>query len=187
MERYQWEKDRVRETDSERGTTGGTEKDTGLSLQDLKFHAEYETMSAPPDLADIFEIPAGTPLLRRTYWTSAKTEDAPLSMSRSYLVKSTLEGNPDLLDAGNEPWPGGTHHQLSTVGIEIDRVVDTVTARPPMPDEADILRIESGVSVLALRKVSYGIDGRVVEIADAAYPGDRTELIYDIPLKRWTK
>jgi GntR family transcriptional regulator len=56
-----------------------------------------------------------------------------------------------------------------------------------MPDEADILRIESGVSVLALRKVSYGIDGRVVEIADAAYPGDRTELIYDIPLKRWTK
>ena len=187
IERYQWEKDRVHEPEELRGATGSTEQDTGLTFQDLEFHAEYDQIPATPELAETFDIEAGTTLLRRIYWTSAKSEDAPLSMSRSYLVLSMLTDNPDLLDAKKEPWPGGTHHQLSTVGIEIDRVVDTVTARPPMPDEVEILRTDPGVSVLALRKVSYGTDGRVVELAEAAYPGDRTELVYEIPLKRWTK
>jgi GntR family transcriptional regulator len=158
-----------------------------LSVHDLKFHAKYQELSAPPDIADIFEVPAGTKLLQRTYWTSAKSEDAPLSMSRSYLIYEMVASNPDLLSDGHEPWPGGTHHQLSTVGIEIDYVADHVVARPPAPEEADILRTEPGDWVLVLRKISTSTEGKVVEVADAVYPADRTELVYDIQLKRWAK
>ncbi len=43
-------------------------------------------------------------------------------MSRSWLVYDLVASNPDLLDPSNEPWPGGTQHQLSTVGIELARI-----------------------------------------------------------------
>ncbi|MER7445244.1 GntR family transcriptional regulator [Micromonospora avicenniae] len=187
IERYQWEKGRVHEPEETRRQTGGTEHDTGLTVNDLKFHAKYQELPAPAEIADVFGIPAGTKLLQRTYWTSAKAEDAPLSMSRSYLIYDLVASNPDLLSDANEPWPGGTHHQLWTVGIEVDRITDHVVARPPAPDESEILRTESGDWVLVLRKVSTSTDGKVVEVADAVYPADRTELVYNIQLNRWSQ
>jgi GntR family transcriptional regulator len=186
--RYQWEKDRVLASEEERRSTGGTERDTGLKVGDLRFHADYQIIKADSELAKAFGITEGTSILRRTYRTGANTEDAPLSMSRSFIPLALIESNPDLLDSTKEPWPGGTQHQLSTVGIEIAKITDEVRARPPLPEERDILQIDAtGVSVLALRKICADTNGRVVEIADAVYAGDRTELVYEIPLKRWKK
>jgi GntR family transcriptional regulator len=109
-------------------------------------------------------------------------------MSRSFIPLALIESNPDLLDSTKEPWPGGTQHQFSTVGIEIAKITDEVRARPPLPEERHTLQIDAtGVSVLALRKVLVDTNGRVVEIAEAVYAGDRTELVYEIPLKRWKK
>jgi len=124
-------------------------------------------------------------LLLRVYRTRSTREDAPLSLIHSYLVREPLEANPDLLRVDKEPWPGGTQHQLSTIGIEIDRITDEVTARPPSPDEADALDLTAGVSVLVIRKTSYATDDRVVEVADVILPGDRTQLAYTTKLKRW--
>lgn len=184
-ERYQWEKDRVRLAEAERRRTGGTERDTGLSTHDLDFHAEYARIEADDDLASAFGMPAGTPLLRRVYRTSRRSEAVPLSASRSYLPYELVARNPELLDPENEPWPGGTQHQLHTVGVELARVEDQIRARPPSPGEAEMLDIEPGVSVLTLRKVSVDVTGRVVEVADVVFPGDRTELLYATTLKRW--
>lgn len=184
-ERYQWEKDRVRKSEEERRSTGGVEFDTGLTVADLTFHAEYGELRADEDLAGAFGAPVGTRLLRRVYWTRPGTDTAPLSLARSYLPYDLAARNPELLDAGNEPWPGGTQHQLATVGVEVDRIEERVTARPPLPDEADRLDVEPGVSVLAVRRVSLDVEGRVVEVVDAVYPGDRIELVYPIQLRRW--
>ncbi|MFC6019249.1 UTRA domain-containing protein [Plantactinospora solaniradicis] len=185
-ERYQWEKDRVRLDEAERRRTGGTERDTGLSTHDLDFHAEYARIEADEDLASAFGVPAGTPLLRRAYRTSRRGEAVPLSASRSYLPYELVARNPDLLDPENEPWPGGTQHQLHTVGVELARVEDQIRARPSSSDEATMLGIDPGVSVLTLRKISVDVTGRVVEVADAVFPGDQTELVYATNLKRWT-
>ncbi|MGW3363606.1 GntR family transcriptional regulator [Streptosporangium canum] len=186
-ERYQWEKNRVRLPEEERRKTGATEKDTGLTIDDLSFHAEYATIEATEDLATRFGVPAGTRLLHRVYRTASRKENAPLSLIRSWLVYDMAAVNADLLSADNEPWPGGTQHQLFTIGIEIDRIVDEVTARPPQPDEAETLDIEAGVSVLVLRKTSIDTEGRVVEIAESILPGDRTELVYTTQLERWSE
>ncbi|WP_249714908.1 GntR family transcriptional regulator [Rhizomonospora bruguierae] len=184
-ERYQWEKDRALLSEEDRRREGGAEHDTGLSVDDLKFHAEYAEQGADEGLAEAFGVEVGTKLLRRTYWTSSRHESAPLSFSHSYLPLDVISSNPDLLDASKEPWPGGTQHQLSTVGVEVDRIVDEIRARPPSPDEAELLEIDSGVSVLTVRKTSIDNDGRVVEVADVVFPGDRTELVYTNKLKRW--
>ncbi|MEV0774555.1 GntR family transcriptional regulator [Streptomyces sp. NPDC050428] len=184
-ERHQWEKDRAREPERERLKTGSTEHDTGLTVNDLVFHAAYREIKAGADLADVFDVPEGTAFIERTFRTRYDAENAPFTLVTSYLVRSLVEANPDLLDAANEPWPGGTQSQLHSVGIELGRIEERVTARPPTPEEAEELELPPGTSVLLLRKTSYDIEGRAVEMSDVTLPGDRTEMLFTTPLERW--
>jgi GntR family transcriptional regulator len=183
--RYQWEKDRALMPEEERRVTGATEYDTGLTFTDLHFEATYAEVQADVELAEAFSLPVGTPLLRRSYRTRSRDEEASLTLATSYLVHERIASNPDLLSADNEPWPGGTSHQLYTVGIEVDHIVDEVTARPPSADEAEALGIAPGVSLLVLRKTSVDTTGRVIEVADVLMAGDRTQLVYTTNLTRY--
>ncbi|TJZ42888.1 UTRA domain-containing protein [Streptomyces piniterrae] len=183
--RHQWEKDRVRAPLEQRARTGATEHDTGLERDDLVLRAEQREIKADEDLAAGFGVPEGTALVERTYRTRYAAESAPFNLVTSYLVREMVAPNPDLLDAAKEPWPGGTQSQLSTVGIELDRIEERVTARPPTPEEAAELELPPGSAVLLLRKVSYDVQDRVVEISDVVLPGDRTEMLFTTPLERW--
>lgn len=184
--RYQWEKDRALLTPLERGETGATEHDTGLEMGDLLFTAGYEMTAAPGDVAERFGIPEGTPMLRRTYATSVReAKDVPLNIVTSWLRYDLVAANPDLLDSGNEPWPGGTMHQLRTVGIEIDKITDELTGRPASDDEKHLLDLDDGESVLVLRKTSIDTAGDVAEYSEVILPGDRTVFAYTTQLQRW--
>lgn len=183
--RHQWEKGRARCPESTRAETGTTERDTGLTSEELVFHAAYRRIEAPEPLADAFGVPPGTPLLERSYRTRRAAEHAPLSLVTSYLVHTMVAVNPELLDETREPWPGGTLSQLHTVGIEVDRVEERLTARPPTPQEARDLDLPPGAPVILLRKTSYAVDGRVVNVSDVTLPGDRTELLFTTRLERW--
>jgi GntR family transcriptional regulator len=184
-DRHQWEKDRARQPQAERLKTGSTEHDTGLEVTDLAFRAEYRDAKADEDLAAVFEVPVGTWLLERIYRTNSRGEDVPFALVHSYLVHDVVAVNPDLLDATNEPWPGGTQNQLHTIGIELDRIEERITARPPTVEEAKKLGLKKGVSVILLRKICTDINERVVEVLDVVLSGDRTELVFTTPLKRW--
>ncbi|MCM2393081.1 GntR family transcriptional regulator [Streptomyces albipurpureus] len=183
--RHQWEKDRARLSELERQATGATERDTGLSVSDLVFSASYREVQASEDLAAQLDVPTGTRLLERIFRTNYCDEDTPLNLARSYLVYDMIAANPDLFDSSNEPWPGGTQNQLHTVGIELDRIEERITARPPTVEETEELGLQGGVSVIVLRKTSFDIEGRVVEVSDVTLPGDRTELIFTTALARW--
>lgn len=184
-ERYQWEKDRVLAPKEEREKTGATEYDTGLDMADLDFAAVYVVVKASPELAERFSVPAGTQMLQRIYRTRSRTEDVPLSIAHSYLVYDVAATNPALLREDEEPWAGGTQSQLHTIGIELDRIVDELTARPPLPEEAEELGIEPGVSVLFLRKTSIDTHGDVAEYSEVVMAGDRTEIVHTTKLARW--
>jgi GntR family transcriptional regulator len=184
-QRYQWEKERARQPEDKRKATGAMEKDTGLALTDLAFETKYTRIEAPSAVAQRFKIDIGTPLLRREYRTGVKTEGTPLNLVTSYLVVDQIDANPAILDPSNEPWPGGTHHQLSTVGIEIDHIMDEITARPPQADEMLELGLEPGVAVIVLWKTSVDTTGKVVEVSEVILPGDRTQIEYSTQLKRW--
>ncbi|MEE2038341.1 GntR family transcriptional regulator [Nocardiopsis sp. CT-R113] len=184
-ERHQWEKDRARADLRERRATGATENDTGSVVDDLEFSARYGRVDADPDLADALGVPKGTALLERVYRTRHRDEDAPFSLTSSYLVLDLVESNPDLLDETREPWPGGTQSQLRTVGVEVDRVEERITARPPTPDEADGLGLGAGAAVMVLRKTSIDTRGRVVDWSEVILPGDRSEAVFTTRLERW--
>jgi GntR family transcriptional regulator len=183
--RHQWEKHRAREPEQERLQTGATEHDTGLQVNDLVFHASYGEAKADKSLAEAFGVPEGAALVERIYRTRYAVETAPFALVSSYLVRDMVAVNPDLLDETKEPWPGGTQNQLLTLGIELDRIEERITARPPTPEEAEELELPPGTSVIVLRKTSYDTDNRAVEISDVTLPGDRTEMLFTTPLERW--
>ncbi|WP_062210161.1 GntR family transcriptional regulator [Streptomyces sp. NBRC 109706] len=185
-ERHQWEKNRARQSLGVRAGTGVTEHDTGLAVDDLVFSAVYREVEAGPELAGALAVPVGTPLVERSYRTRHSTEPAPFNLTRSFLVRERVAGNPELLDAANEPWPGGTQSQLSTVGIEVARIVEEITAaRLPTEEEARVLAMPPGAAVIDLRQRCLDVDDRVVELSEITLPGDRTRLEFVTRLDRW--
>jgi GntR family transcriptional regulator len=186
-ERHQVEKDLAIKSESERAAIGEAETNLGMSINQQEFESHYDQVIAGEELSHIFGITATDPLLRRRFESTDRKTGFRLSWSVSYIPLALVEQNPALLDEHNEPWAGGTMHQLSTVGIEIMRVVDEVTARMPSTVEMQLWGLPDGVPIIFCRRISMDASGRVVEISDADYPADRTELQFVSPLKAWPK
>lgn len=66
----------MRVPEAQRRRTGATERDTGLTMQDLEFHAEFHPIPANQDLAAVFGVPVGATLLQQIYRTRSRREDA---------------------------------------------------------------------------------------------------------------
>jgi GntR family transcriptional regulator len=184
-DRHQAEKDLVHAPEDQRRGTGEAEVNMGLRLDQLRFRATYQPVPAPADLARLFGIAAGDGLLRREYENVDPASGYRESWSVSYIPLALISQNPDLLDANREPWPGGTQHQLSTVGIEVISVVDDVTAHMPTTADAQRWGLDEGVPMLRVRRISTDTRKRVVEVSDAEYPADRTELRFVTRLAKW--
>lgn len=184
-ERHQAEKDLARDPEAARGAIGEAETNLGLSIDQVRFSSKYDIVDAD-QLAELFHISADADVLRRRCEAFDRETGRQLTYSVSYLPAELVRANPALLDEANEPWPGGTQHQLSTVGIEIMCMVDQVTARMPTTVEAQAWDLPDGVPLLICRRISIDDQNRTVEISDATYPADRTELRFVTPLRAWT-
>lgn len=184
--RYQAEKDLVLRPEDERRTTGVAELDSHISLSSVhEDRVELDVVPAPSDVADALGVPVGTLVLRRIYIRRHK-RGAGVSKSVSYMPHDLAARNPDLFDSANEPWPGGAQHQLHTVGVEVGRIEDYVTASMPTEIEMQEQDIPPAVPVIRLRKVTYSTSGQAVEVTDIPLPADRTQLVYVTPLKPWS-
>ncbi|WP_256106819.1 GntR family transcriptional regulator [Streptomyces sp. ODS05-4] len=186
-DRHQAEKDLAARSESERAEVGEAETNLGMSIADQEFSSVYEVIEADEQVARALGVPTGEQTLSRRYQSRDKRTGHLLSSSISYLPISLISENPEIMDATNEPWPGGTQHQLSTVGIEIMTMIDEVTGRMPTTVEVQEWGLPEGVPLLVCRRISLDGDGRVVEVSDADYPADRTELRFITPLESWRK
>ncbi|MFI6158181.1 GntR family transcriptional regulator [Kitasatospora sp. NPDC051170] len=183
--RYHQEKRDVHAQETDRAERGVAEYDSGTSVKELhELNAVFSIIDPPQDIADIFGLAPGAKVLKRLY-TRRHAENAGMSGSTSYLPYELVSRNPDLLDASKEPWPGGTMHQLWTIGVELGEIEDRVTVDMPTAEEAADFDIPPGVPIIRLRKISFAVTGEPVEIADIPLPGDRIELVYNTPLERW--
>jgi len=186
-ERHQAEKDLALRPEAERANVGEAETNLSMSIDQQRFSAHYDTIPAGDELAELFAISPTDIVLRRRFEAINPATALMLSWSVSYMPLRLIADNPALLDQNNEPWPGGTQHQLLTVGIEVMCIVDQVTARMPTTVEAQMWGLPDGVPLLFCRRISIDANNRTVEISDADYPADRTELRFVTPLKPWPK
>lgn len=181
----QQQKDAVLLPEEKRDIAGAIELTVGVPIAETEPTYRYSIVEADAELAGEFGISRDTELVRRDYEVTDPRTGYRLSLSTSYIPKFLIESNPDLLDEKNEPWPGGHQHQLYTVGIELDRIVRSVIAVEPTPGTRQRWGMETGVPILRVRSRSIDAQDRVVEISDASYPSDRTELEFTEQLTRW--
>jgi GntR family transcriptional regulator len=170
---------------SERKDIGAIELTAGLSIDDVIPTHHYDIITATPELAKEFSIPTDSKLQQRTYQMTHPSSGHRLTWSVSYIPLHLIESNPRLLDDSEEPWPGGHLHQLYTVGIEIDRFERSIIATAPTPRDRQLWGMDEGVPLLRIRSKSIDIHSRVVELSDAEYPADRTEIAFTEQLNRW--
>ncbi len=85
-------------------------------------------------------------------------------------VRPELAAAIDLADL--ERWPM-TKVLRDTVGVRISRITDTVEARLADPETAELLQVPLLSPILHYTGVTYGEDGRVVDVARIRYRGDR--------------
>ncbi|WP_418153165.1 GntR family transcriptional regulator [Actinoalloteichus caeruleus] len=169
---------------SERRQRGAIEMVAGIPIDDIVSTHRYDMVEATEELAREFDISVGTVLQRRNYEMHTH-EGRRVAFSTSYIPAYIVEKNPDLLDEKNEPWPGGHQHQLYTAGVEIGTMKRTVIAIEPTTRDRQDWQIDQGTPMLKIRSKSIDIDGRVVELSDAVYPADRTEVVIVEDLPRW--
>lgn len=184
--RYQLEKDLVLRPEEERRNAGVAEIDSHVPVSTMyENHVDIDVVPAPADVAEALGLESGALVLRRI-GTRRHRRGAGISRSVSYMPHDLAARNPDLFDPDREPWPGGAQHQLHTVGVEVDRIEDWVTASMPTEAEMDEQDIPPGVPVLRVRKISYSTSGSAVEVTDIPLPTDRVKLRFTTPLRPWS-
>lgn len=173
----------VREDEETRRGSGTLENTTGESVHDHDLDRTFTRVTATAETPG-FE--PGTHLLHRVYETTDKETGLLLLWSQSWLPLDLIESNPNLLDRRGEelePWPGGTQHQLYTVGLEVMRQTSTVTTRPATTVEAARWGMEPSDPVIIVTGVDHGravgdpgAELRVIASGQSVYPGDRSSL-----------
>ncbi|KMS92653.1 GntR family transcriptional regulator [Prauserella rugosa] len=185
--RYAQEKKLVRAPLEERRCFGSAEADTDVSVDDLdEDSAHYDVVAADEQVAAALRVDEGSSVLRRRY-SRRYHATGGLRPSTSYLPVNLISDNPELFDAGHEPWPGGTMHQLYTVGIEVAYIEDRVTAVMPSPETQTEQDIPPGVPVLQIEKISFTGDDVPVEVTYIPLSAENTTLIYRTDLPGWTE
>lgn len=177
---HQDEKSRVHWSEERRAKNGSLEDGLGISLHDVSFRVDYSRVTADRDVP---EFPADTPLLRREYETTDE-RGRRIAWSVSWLPLSLIEANPDLLDSTKEPWPGGTQHQLHTVGIEVAEMKETVWAKAPTTVDVERWGMASGEPLLMKRGSAFDPSGQRVAVGLAAYPSETSRLEFITPLAK---
>lgn len=152
--------------------------DYGLAWEQHNPDAVITREPAPAEVANLFEVPAGTPLVRRDL--VFRKDGWPTHMSTSYYLADMVDGTP-VAGPGSEPAPGGAIGHMASLGVTVTQVKETVESRMPTPREAEVLRMSAGPVLAITRRMLAG--DRVVEVArEIVYPGDGVQLEYEIPL-----
>lgn len=187
-QRYLWEKQQVAQ--------GGLPSDSHLAREvglapdatELKLLVDEEIV-AGRDIGAALGVPAEQVIRHYTWLLS--TGGQPGRLAHHYYthaldaaVRAWHPGNV-VVDGPSVLWRGGTFYNLAQQGIEVRRVQELVTARMPLGDEADLLRLPEGVPLLVKRKVTLDTELNVREVVDVLMPADRTELSYQIDLPLW--
>ncbi|MEU7978283.1 GntR family transcriptional regulator [Micromonospora sp. NPDC049081] len=153
--------------------------DYGIRFDRHNPDAVITTEPASPEVAELFNVAAGTGLVRRDL--VFRLDGWPTHMSTSFYLADMVAGTP-VAGPGSEPAQGGAVGHLKSLGVRVVRVVEAVESRMPTDREAEVLRMPSG-PVLAITRQMFDDGGRVVEVArEIVYPGDGVRLEYEINL-----
>jgi GntR family transcriptional regulator len=134
---------------------------------------------APPEVADAFGVRDGTEMIVRRHFV--RTEDATVEVGASWFRAADAAGTSlERREAFGRPLYQEAEEVL---GRRYTSATDTISARQPSRDEAEILQIRPDTPVLHLLHVAFDERRKPIEVAQATWPGPMTTLTeeYRIP------
>lgn len=138
----------------------------------LRVTVHTDTVPAEGHLTDLLKVPTGSPLTE--FFCISHDGESPYGLARIYIPR-------DLAPAGvldDESSWRETATRFALLSPPPATVRETVSARPPTPDEASALRLRSAMAVLAITRVATDATGRVVEGSLLVFPGDRVDAVF---------
>lgn len=139
---------------------------------------ESNEVAASAAVARRLGIQTGDAVMQTDYLF--KADDRPVQMSRSWEPLDITRGTRIERPEG----PGrivGVIARFDAIKVRIDRVVETVSARPAASRERQLLAIPPDVWLITIDRTQYA-GTRAVEITDIVIPADRYALEYDLPV-----
>lgn len=151
---------------------------------DVQVDTEYRTVPAPPRVADLLGLPAGTHVLERTW--AYREDDVPYQLARSYLP-TTIAAAAGMTGPEVERKGITTLWQLIRQGgLPVRYVHRRIESRMPGPEERRALNIEPGTPVFDRWGRITCADGTPVEAGVTVIPADRVAFVVDIDLETRT-
>jgi GntR family transcriptional regulator len=155
---------------------------TDLAARYRQNLTEVGRATPPAEVADVFGVPDTTELIVRRYLV--RTQDAAVEVGASWLLPSDAAGTPlERFEAFGRP----LYQEIEEVtGRRYVTATDTLSARLPTREEAELLQIRPDTPVLHLLHVAYDQEHRPIEAAQATWPGPMTTLVeeYKVPAPR---
>lgn len=135
-------------------------------------HADVE--AASPRLADLLEVPLGTPLLRLVRLRTADGE--PMALERTHLSVDRFPGIEDL------DWTDRSLYQElgQRWGVKVDRTLSKISAVLPEQEEARLLKIGRTQPCIVIEGTQRDPEGLVVESGRSIYRADRYEVVTQV-------
>ncbi len=128
-------------------------------------------VDADAEVADAFGLPEGAQVYERA--RLVKEGDSPTHALTSYYRPEDVQGTPLVDPTPGPAGRGGGFAVLTLQGLEPDSMTETIHARMPTPDEAEVLQLPAGEPVMILQRRTFTRDGRLVEFARGIHASSR--------------
>ncbi|WLQ65308.1 GntR family transcriptional regulator [Streptomyces glycanivorans] len=138
----------------------------------MRITVRSTTVPASVQLTTLLKVPTGSPLAEFT--CLSLEQGAPHGLARIYIPRDLAPAG--VLDDDSVCREAVT--RFAVLGPSPATIRETVSARSPTPDEASALRIGNNMAVLAITRIATDANGRVVEAALLAFPGDRVDAVF---------
>jgi DNA-binding GntR family transcriptional regulator len=132
----------------------------------------------PIDIAAALGVlPGGEVVIRDRVMGDPDTGHAA-QLATSYISAALAEELPVLAQA--DTGPGGIYDRMEDAGHGPIRWTEAISARPPSPTEASLLRLPPGVPLLRVVRLAASPAGRALEVNDTRMNAEEWEISYSI-------
>jgi DNA-binding GntR family transcriptional regulator len=136
--------------------------------------ATSQESAAPSAIAERLGVDAGADVMRTDYLFSE--DDGPVMLATSWEPLSLTRGTAIMWP--EQGTPAGLVDRMAAIGVAVTRTVETISARPALEEESQLLDLPRSAVVIVLRRTCLAGE-RPVETADFVVAAERHEFSHE--------
>ena len=142
---------------------------------------QCDRIQAPPHVVRRLRLQGDAGVTRTRY--VLRHGSSPIQLATSYEPLQLTAGTPVQHPEEGPLASRGVTARMAAIGVQVDEVVEEISARPPLSGEAAALEIPAGARVIHVERTHLAA-GRPVETCDIVVAADHYRLRYRFPASR---